>query len=39
MISPLGGAIAAATTYTDHGPIDLTPISEAEAKQVIAAAQ
>lgn len=39
MISPLGGAIAAAATYTDHGPIDLTPISEAEAKQAIAAAQ
>jgi len=39
MISPLGGLVASAAAYTDHGPIDLTPISEAEAKQVIAAAQ
>jgi hypothetical protein len=39
MISPVGGLIAAAATYTDHGPIDLTPVSEAEAKQVVAAAQ
>jgi len=39
MISPLGGLVASAATYNDHGPIDLTPISEAEAKQVIAAAQ
>jgi hypothetical protein len=39
MISPIGGLIAAAATYTDHGPIDLAPISPAEAKQAIAAAQ
>ena len=40
MISPLAGAIASTTTYNDRqGPIDLTPISEAEAKQAIAAAQ
>jgi hypothetical protein len=40
MISPIGGLITAAATYDDHqGPIDLTPISEAEAKQAIAAAQ
>ena len=39
-ISPLGGLVAAAATYNDRqGPIDLTPISEAEAKQAIAAAQ
>jgi hypothetical protein len=40
MISPIGGVIAAAASYDDrHGPVDLTPISEAEAKQAIAAAQ
>jgi hypothetical protein len=40
MVSPLGGLIAAAATYDDRqGPIDLTPINEAEAKQAIAAAQ
>jgi hypothetical protein len=40
MISPVGGLVAAATTYDDgHGPIDLTSITEAEAKQAIAAAQ
>jgi hypothetical protein len=39
MISPVGGLIAAAATYDDHqGPIDLTPISQSEAKQAIAAA-
>ena len=40
MISPLGGAIASVATFNDgHGPIDLMPITEAEAKQAIAAAQ
>jgi hypothetical protein len=40
MISPIGGVVASAATFDDHqGPIDLTPISEAEAKQAIAAAQ
>jgi hypothetical protein len=40
MISPLGGLIAAAAAYNDRqGRIDLTPISEVEAKQVIAAAK
>ena len=40
MVSPLGGLIAATATYDDRqGPIDLTPINEAEAKQAIAAAQ
>jgi hypothetical protein len=40
MISPIAGAIASTTTYNDRqGPINLTPMSEAEAKQVIAAAQ
>ncbi len=40
MISPIGGLIASAASYDDrHGPIDLTPMSEAEAKQAIAAAQ
>jgi hypothetical protein len=40
IISPIGGAIASASTYNDRqGPIDLTPISESEAKQAIAAAQ
>lgn len=40
MISPIGGLITQAATYNDRqGPIDLTPISEAQAKQVIAAAQ
>jgi hypothetical protein len=39
VISPVGGLVAAAATYDDsHGPIDLTPISESEAKQAIAAA-
>jgi hypothetical protein len=40
MISPIGSVIAASATYNDRqGPIDLTPMSEAEAKQAIAAAQ
>jgi hypothetical protein len=40
MISPIGGVIASAATYNDRqGPIDLTPMSEVEAKQVIAAAK
>jgi hypothetical protein len=40
MISPVGGLIAAAATYDDRqGPVDLTPISAAEAKQAIAATQ
>jgi hypothetical protein len=39
MISPVAGAIASTTIYDDRqGPIDLTPIGAAEAKQVIAAA-
>lgn len=39
-ISPLGGLVASAATFNDRqGPIDLTPISEAEAKQAIAAAR
>jgi len=38
VISPIGGLVAAAATYNDRqGPIDLTPISESEAKQAIAA--
>jgi hypothetical protein len=40
VISPLGGLVASAATFNDRqGPVDLTPISEAEAKQVIASAQ
>jgi hypothetical protein len=40
MISPLGGAVASVATFNDRqGPIDLIPISEAEAKQAMAAAQ
>lgn len=40
MMSPIAGAIASTTTYDDRqGPIDLTQISEAEAKQAIAATQ
>lgn len=40
MISPIGGLLASAATYNDRqGPIDLTPISESEAKQAIAATQ
>jgi Protein of unknown function (DUF2846) len=40
VISPIGGLIAAAATYNDRqGPIDLTPISESEAKQAMAAAR
>jgi hypothetical protein len=40
VISPLGGLVASAAAYNDRqGPINLTPISESEAKQVIAAAQ
>lgn len=40
MISPIGSVIAASATYNDRqGPIDLTPMSEAEAKEAIAAAQ
>jgi hypothetical protein len=40
MLSPVGGLITAAATYDDHqGPIDLAPIEEVEAKQLIAAAQ
>lgn len=39
MVSPIAGAIASTTTYNDRqGPIDLTPISAAEAKQAIAVA-
>jgi Protein of unknown function (DUF2846) len=39
MASPIAGAIASTTTYNDRqGPIDLTPMSAAEAKQAIAAA-
>jgi hypothetical protein len=39
-MSPLGGLIAAAATYNDRqGPVDLTPTSEAEAKQTIASAR
>jgi hypothetical protein len=40
MISPLAAVIAESATYNDrHGPIDLTPISESEARQAIAATQ
>jgi hypothetical protein len=40
MISPLSSFISSVTTYTDRqGPIDLTPITESEAKQAIAAIQ
>jgi len=40
VISPVTGLVAAAATYDDsHGPIDLTPISESEAKQAIVATQ
>lgn len=40
MISPIAGAIASTTTYDDRqGPIDLKPMSAAEAKQAIAAAR
>jgi hypothetical protein len=40
MLSPIGGLIAASATYNERqGPVDLTPIGEAEAKQAIAAAQ
>jgi hypothetical protein len=40
MISPIGGLIAEAATYNERqGPIDLTPISESEARQIIAAAR
>lgn len=40
MISPLGGLIGAGVTFNDRqGPIDLTPISEAEAKHAIASTQ
>jgi hypothetical protein len=40
MISPIGGMIAASATYNDRqGPIDLTLISEVEAKQAMAAAR
>jgi hypothetical protein len=39
-ISPLGGLAAAAATFNDRqGPVDLIPISEAEAKQAIVAAE
>jgi hypothetical protein len=38
MMSPVAGAVASTTTYNDRqGPIDLTPISESEAKHAIAA--
>ncbi|MBO0755006.1 MAG: DUF2846 domain-containing protein [Bradyrhizobiaceae bacterium] len=38
MISPLGALVGAATTFNDRqGPIDLIPISEAQAKRAIAA--
>jgi hypothetical protein len=40
MMSPVAGAVASTTTYNDRqGPIDLTPISESEAKHAIAATQ
>jgi hypothetical protein len=40
MISPIAGAVASTTTYNDRqGPIDLTPISEPEAKHAIVATQ
>jgi hypothetical protein len=40
VISPVAGAIAASSTYSDRqGPIDLTPISESGAKHAIAAIQ
>ena len=40
MISPIAGAIATANTYNDRrGTIDLTPISEPEARPAIAAMQ
>jgi len=40
VISPVAGAIAGSSTYNDRqGPIDLTPISESEAKQAVAAMQ
>jgi hypothetical protein len=40
VFSPLGGLVADAATYNDRqGPIDLIPISEAEARQAIAAAR
>ena len=36
MISPIGGLIAAAATYNDRqGPIDLTAMSESDAKQAM----
>jgi hypothetical protein len=39
IISPIGGLIAASATYDDRrGPIDLTAISESEAKQAMPAA-
>jgi hypothetical protein len=39
MISPIGGLIVAGASYDDrHGPIDLTPMTDAEARQAIAAA-
>jgi hypothetical protein len=39
IVSPIGGLILAAATYSDRqGPIDLKPISEAEAKQAIVTA-
>ena len=39
IVSPIGGLILAAATYSDHqGPIDLRPISESEAKQAMALA-
>jgi hypothetical protein len=38
MVSPIAGAIASTNTYDDRqGPIDLTPIGAAEARQVMAA--
>jgi len=39
IVSPIGSMIAAPATYNDRqGPINLTPMSEAEAKQAITAA-
>jgi hypothetical protein len=39
IVSPIGGLVAAAATYNDRqGPIDLTAISESEAKQAIVSA-
>jgi hypothetical protein len=40
VVSPVAGAVAGSSTYNDRqGPIDLTPISESDAKHAIAAMQ